>query len=112
MLEAHEQLHGEGVKVWAISMPCMELFMQQSEEYQHSILPLTCRARVSIEAASRESWGFFLGLDGEHVGINRFGASAPFKDVQKEFGFTKEAVLVAAQRVMDRKMRFFPPRRT
>jgi transketolase len=83
----------------------MELFLQQSKEYQNTLLPTTCRARVSIEAATRGSWGFFLGLDGEHVGINRFGASAPFKCVQKEFGFTKEAVLATAQRVMDRNMR-------
>jgi transketolase len=112
MLEAHEQLQCEGVKVWAISMPCMELFMQQSEEYQNSVLPLTCRARVAIEAASRESWGFFLGLDGEHVGINRFGASAPIKCLQKEFGFTKEAVLAASKRVMGRNMRIFTSSKT
>merc|ERR1711904_632612 len=100
MLEAHDHLDAEGVKVWSISMPCMELFLQQSEEYQNTLLPRTCRARVSIEAATRESWGFFLGLDGEHVGVNRFGASAPIKALQKEYGFTKEAVLAAAKRVM------------
>jgi transketolase len=59
MLEAHDHLDAEGVKVWSISMPCMELFLQQSEEYQNTLLPTTCRARVSIEAATRESWGFF-----------------------------------------------------
>jgi len=102
MLEAHEHLKAKGVKVRSISVPCIELFMQQSEEYQDTLLPRTCRARVSIEAATRESWGFLTGLDGEHVGVNRFGASAPIKNVQKEFGFTKEGVLAAAQRVMDK----------
>jgi transketolase len=101
MLQAHEHFEAEGVKVWSISMPCLELFMQQSAEYQNSLLPFTCRARVSIEAASRESWGFFTGLDGEHVGMNSFGASAPIKAVQKEFGFTKERIIAAGQRVMD-----------
>merc|ERR1719159_965431 len=102
MLEAHEHLDAQGVKVRSISVPCIELFMQQSEEYQDTLLPPTCRARVSIEAATRESWGFLTGLDGEHVGVNRFGASAPIKHLQKEFGFTKEGVLAAAQRVMDK----------
>eukprot|EP00746_Dinoflagellata_sp_MGD_P033335 gnl/MRDRNA2_/MRDRNA2_179501_c0_seq1.p1 gnl/MRDRNA2_/MRDRNA2_179501_c0~~gnl/MRDRNA2_/MRDRNA2_179501_c0_seq1.p1 ORF type:complete len:331 (-),score=61.10 gnl/MRDRNA2_/MRDRNA2_179501_c0_seq1:49-966(-) len=105
MLEAHVNLDAQGVKVWSISVPCMELFMQQSAEYRDSLLPPTCRARVSIEAAAEESWGFFTGLDGEHVGINSFGASAPIKCVQKEFGFTKEAVLAAANRVMKKNRR-------
>merc|ERR1719463_215914 len=105
MLQVHEHLEAQGVKVSSISVPCIELFMQQSEEYQNSLLPLACRARVSIEAATRESWGFLTGLDGEHVGVNRFGASAPIKNVQKEFGFTKEGVLAAAQRVMERNPR-------
>jgi len=105
MLEAHEHLEAQGVKVSSISVPCIELFMQQSEEYQNSLLPLACRARVSIEAATRESWGFLTGLDGEHVGVKTFGASAPIKHVQKEFGFTKEAVLAAAQRVLDKNPR-------
>jgi transketolase len=104
MLQAHEHFEAEGVKVWSISMPCLELFMQQSAEYQNSLLPFTCRARVSIEAASRESWGFFTGLDGEHVGINSFGASAPIKALQKEFGFTKEGVIAAGKRVMDKNL--------
>jgi len=103
MLQAHAHFEAEGVKVRSISMPCIELFMQQSEEYQDSILPPACRARVSIEAASRESWGFFTGLDGEHVGMSTFGASAPIKCVQKEFGFTQEGVIAAGQRVMDKK---------
>merc|ERR1719420_187792 len=83
-------------------MPCIELFKQQSPEYRDSILPSTCRARVSIEAASRESWGFFIGLDGEHLGMSSFGASTPIKAVQKEFGFTKEAVIAAGERVMEK----------
>merc|ERR1719428_145443 len=101
MLEAHAHLDAKGVQVWSISVPCIELFMQQSEEYRNALLPRNCRARVSIEAATRESWGFLTGLDGEHVGIKSFGASAPIKHVQKEFGFTKEGVIAAAQRVMD-----------
>jgi transketolase len=102
MLQAHEHFEAQGVKVWSISVPCMELFMQQSVEYRNSLLPPMCRARVSIEAGTRQSWGAFIGLDGEHVGIEGFGASAPLKCVQKEFGFTKEALFAAAQRVMEK----------
>jgi transketolase len=105
MLQAHEHFEAEGVKVWSISMPCLELFMQQSKEYQNAILPPACRARLSIEAGSRESWGFFTGLDGEHLGMSSFGASAPIKAVQKEFGFTKEGVIAAGQRVIEKNSR-------
>jgi len=109
MLDAHDQLDAQGVKVWSVSVPCMELFMQQDEEYRSMILPPTCRARVSIEAATTAQWGFLTGLDGEHVGINSFGASAPAKYVQKEFGFTKEGVLAAAQRVMQKNRKTASP---
>jgi transketolase len=105
MLQAHEDLDAKGVKVWSISVPCLELFLQQSDEYQQTILPRTCRARVSIEAAARDTWSFIVGLDGEHVGMSGFGASAPIKAVMKDFGFTKEAVIAAAQRVMDKNPR-------
>jgi transketolase len=105
MLQAHEHFDAKGVKVWSISMPCIELFLQQPEEYKNTLLPPSCRARVSIEAATRESWGCFIGLDGEHVGMDSFGASAPIKCVQKEFGFTKELIISAAQRVMDKNPR-------
>jgi len=83
--------------------------MQQSEEYQNSVLPSTCRARVSIEAATTGQWGFLTGLDGEHVGIDSFGASAPAKHVQKEFGFTKEAVLATAKRVLEKNRKIMNP---
>jgi len=104
MLEAHAHLEAKGIKVWSISMPCIELFKQQSETYQNTLLPRTCRARVSIEAATQESWDRFIGLDGEHVGMTCFGASAPQSDVLEEFGFTKKAVLAAAERVMLRSI--------
>jgi transketolase len=112
MLQAHEHFEAEGVQVWSISMPCIELFMQQSEEYKNSVLPPTCRARLSIEAASRESWGFFTGLDGEHIGMSTFGASAPIKAALKEFGFTKEAIIAAGKRVMDKQPKKQPKKQS
>jgi len=100
MLEAYEQLAAEGVKVRAVSVPCMELFMRQSVEYKESVLPNACRARVSIEAAEGISWHRLIGLDGAHVGMETFGASAPLKDLLSEFGFTAPQIVGTAMKVL------------
>jgi len=105
MLEAHEKLTAQGVKVRSVSMPCLELFRQQPLEYVRSVLPEECRARVSIEAATKDTWGSYIGLDGEHVGMITFGCSAPIARLQKELGFTVEAVVAAAKRVIERQPR-------
>mmetsp|Transcript_83450 Transcript_83450/g.269928 ORF Transcript_83450/g.269928 Transcript_83450/m.269928 type:complete len:749 (-) Transcript_83450:34-2280(-) len=105
MLEAHHALEKEGVKVRSVSMPCLELFKQQTLEYMQSVLPDSCRARVSIEAATSEPWGVFTGLDGEHVGMITFGSSAPIKKLHQDFGFTVEAVVAAARRVISKRPR-------
>merc|ERR1712190_691460 len=83
----------------------MELFKQQSHEYIQSILPNSCRARVSIEAATSCAWGCFIGIDGEHVGMITFGSSAPLKRLQKELGFPPDAVVTAAKRVLAKQPR-------
>lgn len=105
MLQAHEQLEAKGIKVRSLSVPSIELFKQQPQEYIDKLLPNACRARVSIEAARRDSWGAFLGLDGEHVGMLTFGASGKITSLQEGFGFTVEAVVEAAHRVLDMKPR-------
>eukprot|EP00932_Pfiesteria_piscicida_P022091 SRR837773.8858.p1 GENE.SRR837773.8858~~SRR837773.8858.p1 ORF type:complete len:720 (-),score=256.16 SRR837773.8858:25-2154(-) len=105
MLEAHHCLAEQGVKVRSVSMPCLELFSHQPLEYIQSVLPDACRARVSIEAATSHSWGAFTGLDGEHVGMLTFGSSAPAKKLHQELGFTMDAVVAAARRVMGKRPR-------
>merc|ERR1711988_2086306 len=100
MLEAHESLKKDGVKVRSVSFPCIELFKKQGCHYMESVLPDNCRARVSIEAGQESTWGRFLGIEGEHIGMNTFGASAPLKSLQKEFGFNVDGVVKAARRVM------------
>lgn len=100
MLEAHEQLMSKGVRVRSLSVPCLGLFKTQPDEYIKSLLPDECRARVSIEAGRRDQWGSLTGLDGEHVGLASFGASAPFKDVAAQKGLTTGSVLDAVKRVM------------
>jgi transketolase len=100
ILEAHEALAARGVRVRSVSVPCLELFKQQPQEYIRSVLPDTCRARVSVEAGTRDTWGDLIGLDGEHIGMSTFGESGPGKQVQRKFGFTVEAVITASRRVM------------
>lgn len=112
MLQAHEALVAEGKKVRSVSMPCIELFKHQSQEYIDSVLPLECRARVSIEAGRRASWDTFIGLDGEHIGMITFGESGPLKDLNQHFGFTTKAVMEAAIRVSERKPRTMQSRAT
>ena len=81
---------GSGVRV--VSMPCMELFRKQSNAYKQSVLPLSCRNRIAIEAGARQPWFEFVGLDGQVVGLEHFGASAPESELKKQFHFTPEDV--------------------
>jgi transketolase len=88
---------GAGVRV--VSMPSMEIFNRQSDEYRESVLPAACRKRVAIEAGVTGLWHRYVGPEGKIIGINRFGLSAPFAVVMKELGITAEAVVKAAQEV-------------
>lgn len=90
---AKAKLAEEGIDVRVVSMPCMELFEQQSREYKESVLPLSCRKRVAIEALSDFGWGRYVGLDGAYVTMNGFGASGPSKVLFETFGFTVENVV-------------------
>ena len=73
-------------------MPSQELFLKQSQAYQDEVLPPECDIRVSIEAASTFGWHRFVGSEGLAIGLDTFGASAPYKVLAEEFGFTPEAV--------------------
>ena len=99
-VKAYEQLKNEGIKARVISMPCTELFDQQSAEYKESVLPSAVRARVAVEAGSSFGWGKYVGLDGDTVTIDTFGASAPNGILFKEFGFTVENVVNKAKAVI------------
>jgi len=92
-LEVYERLHNEGIGVRLVSMPSWELFEKQPEEYRNKILPPEITVRMSIEAGVTLGWHKYVGLHGEIVGIDHFGASAPGKIVLKEFGFTSEDIL-------------------
>lgn len=92
-LEAAKQLAGKGIRARAVSMPSWELFDEQPKEYQESVLPPAVRKRLAVEAAAPFGWHKYVGLDGQIHGLERFGASAAYKDLQKAFGFTPEDVV-------------------
>jgi transketolase len=97
-VEARDALEADGVPTRVVSMPCVEWFDAQDEEYRESVLPSAVRARVTVEAGIAQPWYRFAGDAGEIVSIEHFGASADYKTLFREFGFTTEAVVEAARR--------------
>lgn len=91
-MEAKASLKEEGIDVRVVSMPSMDLFDQQSDEYKESILPNTIRKRLSVEMGTSFGWGKYVGIDGISMSIESFGASAPAKEVIENYGFTVDKV--------------------
>ena len=102
-LAAGEVLAEEGANARVVALPSWELFDAQPRAYQDEVVPPGIRARVAVEAGARLGWEHYVGLDGEIIGMNRFGASAPAPVLYERFGITTDAVLAAAKRVLDRK---------
>lgn len=96
-VDAFEQLKSEGVKARIVSMPSWELFDHQPQEYRDSVLPPSVTARVSVEQSSTMGWERYAGSTGAILGMRTFGASAPLKILQEEFGFTKDKIVAAAK---------------
>jgi transketolase len=96
-IEAYEKLKAEGVKARVVSMPSWEVFEHQPAEYRASVLPPHVTARVAVEQASTFGWERYTGLTGKIIAMRTFGASAPLKELLKEFNFTAEAVIAAAK---------------
>jgi transketolase len=94
---AHEQLTAAGVKTRVVSMPSWEVFEHQPKAYRDTVLPPACRARIAVEMASTFGWDRYVGFDGRIIARADFGASAPLKDLLKEFGFTVEHIVAEAQ---------------
>lgn len=92
-VDAKKELEKEGIDVRVVSMPSMDVFEEQSQEYKDSVLPMNVRKRVAIEALSDFGWGKYVGLDGAYVTMHGFGASAPAGLLFKKFGFTVENVV-------------------
>jgi transketolase len=95
-LDAQSQLAEKGVAARVVSMPSWELFAAQTAAYQQSVLPANITARVSIEAGTTFGWERYLGSTGKAIGLDHYGASAPYKTIYQEFGITAEAMVEAA----------------
>lgn len=92
-VEAKKELMEKGFDIRVVSMPCMDIFEQQSEKYKEKILPQTVEKRLVVEAGSSICWGKYLGFKGKSVTIDTFGASAPANVLFKKYGFTVENVV-------------------
>jgi transketolase len=102
-LGAYEELKREGIKARVVSMPSWDIFEKQTPEYREHVLPERVTSRVSVEAASVFGWARYVGSSGISLGMKTFGASAPLKELLTHFGFTKEAVIAAARKQIERK---------
>ena len=90
---AAEQLEAQGKKVRVVSMPSTDVFDRQSAEYKESVLPKAVRARLAVEAGCSNTWFKYVGLDGDTLCLDHYGASAPASLLFKEYGFTVENVV-------------------
>jgi transketolase len=102
-LHAGRALAEQGRSVRVVSMPCMELFEGQTQDYRDEVLPPSVRARLAVEAGATMSWWKWVGLDGDVLGVDRFGASAPGPIVLEELGFTSENIVARASALLESK---------
>jgi transketolase len=96
-LEAARALAAEGTRVRVVSMPCMELFEAQSQEYRDTVLPPASTARLAVEPGATQCWWKWVGSNGDVLGLDRFGASAPGARVLQEMGFTADNIAARAR---------------
>ncbi len=94
--KASQALTAKGISTRVVSVPCIELFSEQSDDYQQAIIG-NSPVKIAIEAGVRQGWDHIIGSDGVFVGMSSFGASGPYKDLYKHFGITPEAVVAAAE---------------
>jgi len=103
IVEAGQKLNGNDIHVRIVSMPSWELFDDQPQSYCDSVLPPTIRARLAIEAGATQGWCKYVGDEGEVIGVDGFGASAPGKVMMREYGFTVENICKHAFELVNRK---------
>jgi transketolase len=101
-LAAADLLDADGIRARVVSAPCLERFREQDEDYRDSVLPPAVRARLSVEAATKFGWSEWVTDDGDSVGMERFGASAPQEDLYEAFGFTADNVAARGRAVIER----------
>lgn len=101
-VDAARLLEADGIKARVISMPSVELFDAQPETYRSKLLPPSLKARVAIEAGVTNGWHKYVGDSGEIIGLDRFGASAPYKTIYENLGLTPENMAAAAKRSIEK----------
>lgn len=99
--KAKDILAQKSIDARVVSMPCMQLFDEQSKEYKQSVLPNNVRARLAVEAAATFGWHKYVGLDGDVIGIDTFGASAPAKELFERFDFTVENIVQKSLEILN-----------
>jgi transketolase len=99
-LEARDQLQQEGVPTRVVSLPCTELFEEQTQDYRDEVLPPSVTARLAIEAGVRQGWDRYVGPQGDVICLDRFGASAPGDVALKNLGFNVENVVTHARKLL------------
>ena len=99
-MKAQELLAAEGIMTRVVSMPCFELFDDQTPDYRASVLPKDITVRVACEAGIRQGWDKYIGADGQFVGMSTFGASAPFDQLYKHFKITAEQIAAQVKLLM------------
>jgi transketolase len=102
-VDAHEKLTAEGTRSRVVSMPSWDIFDQQPKDYRDSVLLPSVSARIAIEQASTFGWERYVGGDGRIIGMKTFGASAPLKELQTQFGFEPDRVVAEAKELLGRK---------
>jgi transketolase len=100
LLEAQEKLKGESIKARVVSFPSWELFDSQNKDYKETVFPKKVRRRLAVEAGSPIGWCKYVTDDGDIIGINKFGESAPGEEVMKEYGFSVENVVAKAKNLL------------
>jgi transketolase len=102
-IAAHEKLVAEGIRSRMVSMPSFELFDNQPAAYRDEVLPPQVKARVAVEAGVQQGWDKYIGPNGAFIGLDTYGASAPYQEIYKHRGLTAEAVAAKARELCGRK---------
>jgi len=103
MTQAQEKLKNAGVFARVVSMPSFEVFEEQEESYKESVLPKAVRTRLAAEAGTSFGWHKYIGLDGDIISIDHFGASAPAELLFDEYGFTVQNILDKAGKLLNKE---------
>jgi transketolase len=102
VIDAHEVLTGLGIRSRVVSMPSWDIFERQPRSYRDSVLPPDVTARIAVEQGSELGWDRYVGASGKVIGMKTFGASAPLKELLRNFGFEPERIVAAVREMLGR----------